>query len=303
MVAAGGERDLPRDVGERVPHAVERGRAGPRCRAPAAAVLGIEAADDRRVRREPERRVARRHLLAELAQPEAHDVAAQGAVRRVVDGPAHLADRVRRAGRGRHEADEGDETEVPATRPRRAGRASGAEHSVITSDAMTSKVAVLGAGAWGTALAKVLADKGDDVSLWSRRRDLCEAVNASRENARYLPGARLPASLACTDDLASRARRGAAWSSSSCRATRRARSREPRRRTSALHDVAHRERHEGHRERLADVHGRGPRRGAPAAARATASRSSRVRASPRSSRAACRPPSSSPRATPTSART
>ncbi|MGH7297056.1 MAG: NAD(P)H-dependent glycerol-3-phosphate dehydrogenase [Polyangiaceae bacterium] len=66
---------------------------------------------------------------------------------------------------------------------------------------MTSKVAVLGAGAWGTALAKVLADKGDEVRLWSRRRDLCDAVNASRENARYLPGATLPLCLTCTDDL------------------------------------------------------------------------------------------------------
>ncbi|HEY1694178.1 MAG TPA: NAD(P)H-dependent glycerol-3-phosphate dehydrogenase [Polyangiaceae bacterium] len=66
---------------------------------------------------------------------------------------------------------------------------------------MTSKVAVLGAGAWGTALAKVLADKGDEVSLWSRRRDLCDAVNATHENACYLPGAALPACLACTDDL------------------------------------------------------------------------------------------------------
>jgi glycerol-3-phosphate dehydrogenase (NAD(P)+) len=66
---------------------------------------------------------------------------------------------------------------------------------------MTGKVAVLGAGAWGTALAKLLAEKGNQVALWSRRRDLCEAVNATRENARYLPGAMLPETLACTDDL------------------------------------------------------------------------------------------------------
>jgi glycerol-3-phosphate dehydrogenase (NAD(P)+) len=64
-----------------------------------------------------------------------------------------------------------------------------------------SKVAVLGAGAWGTALAWLLADKGDDVVVWSRRRDLCVAVNASHENARYLPGIALPANLTCTDDL------------------------------------------------------------------------------------------------------
>jgi glycerol-3-phosphate dehydrogenase (NAD(P)+) len=67
---------------------------------------------------------------------------------------------------------------------------------------MTTKVAVLGAGAWGTALAWLLADKGDDVALWSRRRDLCDAVNATHENGRYLPGVVLPPNLMCTDDLA-----------------------------------------------------------------------------------------------------
>ena len=64
-----------------------------------------------------------------------------------------------------------------------------------------NKVAVLGAGAWGTALAKVLADKGDPVSLWSRRADLCEQINSSHENTRYLPGARLPSTLTSTFEL------------------------------------------------------------------------------------------------------
>jgi glycerol-3-phosphate dehydrogenase (NAD(P)+) len=75
---------------------------------------------------------------------------------------------------------------------------------------MTSKVAVLGAGAWGTALAKLLADKESggapdiaEVALWSRRRELCDDVNASGENTRYLPGAALPKNLVCTDDLGS----------------------------------------------------------------------------------------------------
>jgi glycerol-3-phosphate dehydrogenase (NAD(P)+) len=67
---------------------------------------------------------------------------------------------------------------------------------------MSGKVAVLGAGAWGTALARLLAEKGDEVALWSRRRDLCDSVNASRENARYLPGALLPENVRCTADLA-----------------------------------------------------------------------------------------------------
>jgi glycerol-3-phosphate dehydrogenase (NAD(P)+) len=68
------------------------------------------------------------------------------------------------------------------------------------------KAAVLGAGAWGTALAKVLAERGpavaDRVSLWARRRELCDAVNATSENARYLPGVELPSSIECTDDIA-----------------------------------------------------------------------------------------------------
>src|SRR5258708_6049079 len=63
------------------------------------------------------------------------------------------------------------------------------------------KVAVLGAGAWGTALAKLLAEKDSQVALWSRRRDLCDAINATRENARYLPDVEIPKSVSCTDDL------------------------------------------------------------------------------------------------------
>jgi glycerol-3-phosphate dehydrogenase (NAD(P)+) len=62
-------------------------------------------------------------------------------------------------------------------------------------------VAVLGAGAWGTALAQLLAEKGDDVVLWSRRRDLCETVNTAGENARYLPGIRLSKRINCTSDI------------------------------------------------------------------------------------------------------
>jgi glycerol-3-phosphate dehydrogenase (NAD(P)+) len=67
-----------------------------------------------------------------------------------------------------------------------------------------AKVAVLGAGAWGTALAKLLAEKEDDradVFIWSRRRELCDDINRGRENARYLPGARLPENVVSTDDL------------------------------------------------------------------------------------------------------
>ncbi len=64
------------------------------------------------------------------------------------------------------------------------------------------KVAVLGAGAWGTALARLLAEKEDEVVLWARRQELCDAVNASRENARYLPGLALSGNVRATDSMA-----------------------------------------------------------------------------------------------------
>jgi glycerol-3-phosphate dehydrogenase (NAD(P)+) len=64
------------------------------------------------------------------------------------------------------------------------------------------KVAVLGGGAWGTALAKVLADKGYPVALWCRRDELAYAIEHERVNARYLPGAHLPIALKATSDIA-----------------------------------------------------------------------------------------------------
>jgi glycerol-3-phosphate dehydrogenase (NAD(P)+) len=67
---------------------------------------------------------------------------------------------------------------------------------------MTVKVTVLGAGAWGTALANVLAERGEGpVVLWSRRQELSDAINANHENARYLPAVRLSNGLSATHDL------------------------------------------------------------------------------------------------------
>lgn len=65
---------------------------------------------------------------------------------------------------------------------------------------MERKVAVLGAGAWGTALAKVLADKGDPVQMYCRRPDLVDQINREQLNGRYLPSAKLPARLTATVD-------------------------------------------------------------------------------------------------------
>ena len=64
-------------------------------------------------------------------------------------------------------------------------------------------VAVMGAGAWGTALAKVLADAGGPeagVKLWARRSDVAEQINATRYNPAYLPGTLLPPGIRATVD-------------------------------------------------------------------------------------------------------
>ncbi|MCV7257345.1 NAD(P)H-dependent glycerol-3-phosphate dehydrogenase [Mycobacterium shimoidei] len=61
----------------------------------------------------------------------------------------------------------------------------------------------MGAGAWGTALAKVLADAGVvDVILWARRSEVAEEINATRCNSAYLPGVVLPSSIRATNDAA-----------------------------------------------------------------------------------------------------
>ena len=62
------------------------------------------------------------------------------------------------------------------------------------------RVAVLGAGAWGTALAVLLASKGVPTRLWARRKAQAEALKAMRENRDYLPGVALPAYLYPTHD-------------------------------------------------------------------------------------------------------
>ena len=62
--------------------------------------------------------------------------------------------------------------------------------------------AVMGAGAWGTALAKVLADAGNDVRLWARRPEIAAEINDTHTNSGYLPGIVLPAAIRATADPA-----------------------------------------------------------------------------------------------------
>lgn len=65
----------------------------------------------------------------------------------------------------------------------------------------TMKIAILAAGAWGTALALAFVPR-HQVSLWAREADLIEAMQAGRENRRFLPGFILPESLQIQGDLA-----------------------------------------------------------------------------------------------------
>jgi glycerol-3-phosphate dehydrogenase (NAD(P)+) len=63
-----------------------------------------------------------------------------------------------------------------------------------------ANVAVIGAGAWGTALAIHTARLGHQVVLWAREKEVLESVAASRENTPFLPGMRLPDRVRATDD-------------------------------------------------------------------------------------------------------
>ena len=71
-----------------------------------------------------------------------------------------------------------------------------------TNPAAQPQIGVIGAGAWGTALAQALAARGDPVMLWAREPDLAARINADHVNTLYLPSARLAPSIRATDDLA-----------------------------------------------------------------------------------------------------
>ena len=65
-----------------------------------------------------------------------------------------------------------------------------------------SKIAVIGAGAWGTGLAIVLGRRGThQVRLWAHETDVCETIAQTRINEKFLPGRQIPASVAATSDL------------------------------------------------------------------------------------------------------
>ncbi|WP_426623947.1 NAD(P)H-dependent glycerol-3-phosphate dehydrogenase [Leifsonia sp. McL0607] len=64
------------------------------------------------------------------------------------------------------------------------------------------RIAVLGAGSWGTTFAKILTDGGNEVVLWARRPELAREINEVKRNSDYLEGINLPRTLRATSHLA-----------------------------------------------------------------------------------------------------
>jgi len=65
---------------------------------------------------------------------------------------------------------------------------------------MGAKIAVMGAGSWGTALAIQLSKVGNEVSLWTRFKEDADIINIEREQKKYLPGVRIPEEITCYID-------------------------------------------------------------------------------------------------------
>lgn len=63
------------------------------------------------------------------------------------------------------------------------------------------KIAVIGAGSWGTALTKPIGDLGQSVSLWAHRKEHFEELKATRQNRTYLPGFTIPDTVTPVADL------------------------------------------------------------------------------------------------------
>src|SRR5208283_909902 len=72
----------------------------------------------------------------------------------------------------------------------------------VRSNRQMSRIAIIGAGAWGTGLAIVLGRKGThQIRLWANEPEVSESIARGRINERFLPGFLLPESIAATSDL------------------------------------------------------------------------------------------------------
>lgn len=64
-----------------------------------------------------------------------------------------------------------------------------------------SKIAVIGAGSWGTALATVLSGKGYEVAIWTRNKEQIASMKENRENIKYLPGTKFDENIIIVDEM------------------------------------------------------------------------------------------------------
>jgi len=77
------------------------------------------------------------------------------------------------------------------------------ESATVPDASVARQTAVIGAGAWGTALADLLARNGHAVTVWAYEPDVAEAITRRHENPRFLPDVALAPSVRATSDLAS----------------------------------------------------------------------------------------------------
>ena len=63
------------------------------------------------------------------------------------------------------------------------------------------KACVLGAGSWGTALAMVLSENSENVSIRKKRKNQVKEINEERTNSKYLKGIKVPENIYCTVDI------------------------------------------------------------------------------------------------------
>jgi len=66
---------------------------------------------------------------------------------------------------------------------------------------MERSIGIIGAGAWGTAMAKALAEKGLSVTIWAYEKELVQEINEKHTNSLFLPDVKLPATLKATSDI------------------------------------------------------------------------------------------------------
>jgi Glycerol-3-phosphate dehydrogenase len=66
---------------------------------------------------------------------------------------------------------------------------------------LAKRIAVIGAGSWGTALSQVLATSGYEVSLWAREEEICKSINTKHENILFMPGVLLSDKINASTDI------------------------------------------------------------------------------------------------------